>query len=179
MNTYNTCYTYVYFFPLVFVFISHEWLYRRPSLPSRTSDPSPTCGTFFSASGSWSFFYIPLFVPRIFREVGCSRIASFSWDQGTVVDPTQPTTLTLTLTLTPTRTKTGQKRSRNAARRLSHRTRKFADNSEPGPRFRSTDHAHPTIKTKPARKILANMIVIFTRFLIAVLTISHFAVQQY
>ena len=57
----------------------------------------------------------------IFREVGCSRIASFWWDQGTGVDPTQPITLTLTLslTLTRTRTKTGQKRARNAGTPLS------------------------------------------------------------
>ena len=70
---------------------------------------------------------------RIFREVGCSRIASFCWDQGTGVHPTQP--INLTLTLTPTRTKTGQKRARNAAAPLSHRRRNFADNSERGPNF--------------------------------------------
>ena len=54
---------------------------------------------------------------RIFTEVGCSRIASFSWDQGTGVDPTQP--ITLTLTLARIHTKTGQKRARNAAAPLS------------------------------------------------------------
>ena len=33
---------------------------------------------------------------------------------------------------------------------------KFADNSELGPRFRSADHDHAIIKTKPALKILTN-----------------------
>ena len=71
-----------------------------------------------SAVVATSFYNL---LARIFREVGCSRIASLWWDQGTGVDPTQPITLTLTLslTLTRTRTKTGQKRARNAGTPLS------------------------------------------------------------
>ena len=64
----------------------------------------PECHRTFASS-----CYILL--ARIFREVGCSRIASFWWDQGTGVDPTRP--IALTLTLTPTRTngpETSQKR---------------------------------------------------------------------
>ena len=75
--------------------------------------------------------------------ISCSRIASFWWDQGTGVDPTQP--ITLTLTLIGTRTKKGPKRARNAAAPLSHRTRKYADISERGPRFLSADHAYTIV----------------------------------
>ena len=93
---------------------------------------------------------------------GCSRNASFWWDQGTGVYPT----LTLNLTLTSTQTKTDQKRAGNAAASLSHRTRKFADNSERGRRFRTADHAYSIIKAKPALKIFANICNTYSRFLV-------------
>ena len=80
--------------------------------------------------------------------VGHSCIASLWRAHGTGVDPTQPVTQTRTRTRTRTRTKTNQKRTRNAATPLSYRTRKFADNSELGPRFRSADHDYSIIKTK-------------------------------
>ena len=76
---------------------------------------------------------VPIWVPgtssyynlllRIFREVGCSRIASFWWNQGTGVDPTQP----LTLLLTPARTQNGLTRLWRSAL-LWHRTRNSPSN---------------------------------------------------
>ena len=76
---------------------------------------------------------------RIFTEVGCSRIASFSWDQGTGVDPTQPTTLILTLS--SIRTKTAQKRTRT-------RLRRFRTEGEKSPTVLSADH-DSQVRTTP------------------------------
>ena len=86
----------------------------------------------------WSSFYSLL--ARIFREEGCSRIASFWWDQDTGVDPTQPLILTLILTLSlrnpgPNPDQNGPETSQKQAR-----LRRFRVERENSPTILNADH---------------------------------------
>ena len=71
---------------------------RAPQAPAAATaiTPRALAAPPVSAVVATSFYNL---LARIFREVGCSRIASFRRDQG--VDLTQPLTLTLTLTPNP------------------------------------------------------------------------------